>query len=143
MFKKIFFILIFFLLGLPVQAAAAGNVSGYAWSENIGWIKFNGTNYGVNINSNGNFSGYAWSENIGWIHFAPAGPYPVAPNYAACLDLPGAGQACDGIGNYKAGGWARALSYGGGWDGWIKLRGTNYGVSVDKSTGKISGYAWS
>jgi len=134
----------------------------------IGWISFNSTNcdtdgngqsnggagcpaagtamanYGVNISpSNGRFSGYAWSENIGWIDFAPAGPYPISPNYYACLDFPGNGQACDGIGNYKAGGWARALSYGGGWDGWIKLRGTNYGVSVDKSTGKISGYAWS
>ncbi len=123
------------------------NVSGWAWSENIGWVKFNGTNYGVNINpATGNFSGYAWSENIGWIDFAPAGPYPVfsgSPNYSACLDSPGNGQACDGIGNYKAGGWARALSYGSGWDGWIKLRGANYGVSVDKNTGKLSGYAWS
>ena len=101
------------------------------------------TNYGVTINSNGNFAGYAWSENIGWISFDPAAPYPASPNYAACLDLPGSAQACNGIGNYKAGGWARALSYGGGWDGWIKLRGANYGVEVDKDTGDFSGYAWS
>ncbi|MDP3990899.1 MAG: FISUMP domain-containing protein [Candidatus Nealsonbacteria bacterium] len=128
------------------------NVSGWAWSENIGWVSFScantmaigtGADYGVMINSNGSFSGYAWSENIGWIDFAPAGPYPVSPNYSACLDLPGSGQACDGIGNYNVGGWARALSYGGGWDGWIKLRGSNYGISINKSTGKFSGYAWS
>src|SRR3989344_1840935 len=135
-----------------VWAGIGDNVSGYAWSENIGWINFNctnlgacgTTNYGVTINStNGNFSGYAWSENIGWINFAPAGPYPASPNYYSCLDLPGAGQACHGIGNYNVGGWARALSYGGGWDGWIKLRGTTYGVSIDNGTGDFSGYAWS
>lgn len=152
MFKKIFFILIFSLLGLPAQASVTDNISNYAWSENIGWISFNCTNtvscatsnYGVTINpSTGAFSGYAWSENIGWIHFAPAGPYPASPNYSACLDMPGNGQACDGIGNYNVGGWARALSYGGGWDGWIKLKGSNYGVFMNKQTGKMSGYAWS
>lgn len=125
------------------QAGASDNVSGYAWSENIGWINFNGSNYGVNINTNGTFNGYAWSENIGWIDFAPAGPYPASPNYPACLEFPGAGQACDGIGNYNVGGWVRALSYGGGWDGWIKLRGSNYGLSINSSTGDFSGYAWS
>jgi len=57
------------------QAGTGDNVSGWAWSENIGWISFNnttgggGVNYGVNIGSDGIFSGYAWSENIGWISF--------------------------------------------------------------------------
>ena len=76
------------------------NVSGFAWSENIGWISFNSSDcdtdnngyidtdamvngcggnnstdvtndYGVNINQNtGNFSGYAWSSNVGWISFS-------------------------------------------------------------------------
>jgi hypothetical protein len=27
--------------------------------------------------------------------------------------------------------------------GWIKMKGTNYGVTVDDSTGNLSGYAWS
>jgi hypothetical protein len=39
--------------------------------------------YGVNIDNDGNFSGYAWSNNIGWIQFDPAGPYPGAPLYSA------------------------------------------------------------
>jgi len=126
------------------------NVFGYAWSENIGWISFSCKNqnnpgdYGVDINiSTGNFSGYAWSENIGWIDFAPAGPYPASPNYSACLDFPGSGQTCDGLGTNKVGGWARALAYGGGWDGWIKLRGSNYGVDYTSQSGELSGWAWS
>lgn len=116
-----------------VQAGVGDNVSGYAWSENIGWVSFNGSNYGVNINSSGNFSGYAWSENIGWISFAPAGPYPSTPNYSAKVNT----------GTGEVSGWARVLSYGGGWDGWIKMRGTNYGISINKDTGNFSGWAWS
>jgi hypothetical protein len=40
-------------------------------------------------------------------------------------------------------GWARALSYGGGWDGWIKFRGDDYAVSINTDTGIFSGWAWS
>ncbi|MFH1423456.1 MAG: hypothetical protein ABIG29_00680 [Candidatus Nealsonbacteria bacterium] len=145
--------------------------------------------YGVNIEPSGNFSGYAWSENIGWINFAPVGPYPACPAtytkcpaYSACLDLPGATvQNCDGIGDYNIDGWARACSVlqdvcncgescntvksdaeKGGWDGWIKLAGggasvappctgdndydnnnfCNWGVKVDPADGALSGFAW-
>jgi hypothetical protein len=127
-----------------VANASAGDLlSGYAWSDNIGWISFNCTNnnscgtsnYGVNI-SDGNFSGYAWSDNIGWISFnatdvsgCPSGSCPPAINL-----LTG-----------RVSGWARALSYGGGWDGFIKLS----GVSSDGSPYRVtfsgknaSGYSW-
>jgi hypothetical protein len=54
-----------------------GNLSGYAWSENVGWISFSCENtsscgtvdYGVIIDFDGLFDGYAWGENIGWINF--------------------------------------------------------------------------
>src|SRR4030043_165646 len=71
----------FFIFSEKAAAGTADNVSGFAWSENIGWISFNCKNaelpdprctidYGVNINpTTGVFSGYAWSENIGWIRF--------------------------------------------------------------------------
>jgi len=75
-----FLIVIFeFRDNIKITLAGSGdNVTGYAWSESIGWISFNcsddnscGTvDYGVNINpSTGNISGYAWSSNIGWISF--------------------------------------------------------------------------
>ncbi|MDZ7726637.1 MAG: carboxypeptidase-like regulatory domain-containing protein [Candidatus Campbellbacteria bacterium] len=47
-----------------------GNLSGYAWGENIGWINFAPSEGGVTIDENGEFNGYAWSENIGWIVFS-------------------------------------------------------------------------
>ncbi len=46
-----------------------GVLSGYAYSENAGWISFNTTNSQVVVGSDGKFDGYAWSESMGWIHF--------------------------------------------------------------------------
>jgi len=131
-----------------VEAGTSDNVSGYAWSENIGWISLNSTSdgsttsYGVNISpmtGTGMFSGYAWSENIGWISFTSA-------------DLTGCPSGtCNAQVNWTTGkvnGWARALANGGGWDGWIKLSDeTNSfwvgnGVKINTSTGEFSGYAW-
>jgi hypothetical protein len=58
-----------------------GDLSGYAWSENVGWINFEE----VTISKEGNFSGYAYSKNVGRIRFKSEGsakylvktdPYP-------------------------------------------------------------------
>ncbi|MFA5842046.1 MAG: hypothetical protein WC835_03785 [Candidatus Paceibacterota bacterium] len=127
------------------NAGASHNLSGYAWSDNIGWLSFNCTDagtcasgdYGVNVAPSGAFSGYAWSDNIGWVSFNSSDTTgcPTAPSCAATLN--GA--------NGNVSGWAKALSASGGWDGWISLSGTAadtspYGVSFTGSTG--SGYAW-
>lgn len=134
---------------IDIQAAPASVNSnylvGYAWSDNIGWVSFypnpnndiNNISYGVSFDGNtNNFSGYAWSDNIGWIDFSPSSGYPETPSHGARL-------ASDG----SVIGWIRALSYGDGWDGWIKLSGvasdgSNYGVDVNSSTGVLSGFAW-
>ena len=56
----------------------AGNLSGYAWGENVGWINFAPTGGGVTIGTDGVFDGWAWGENIGWIHLKNlAIPYKV------------------------------------------------------------------
>lgn len=148
-------LLVGFLLSylVPVTEAGTGDrISGWAWSETIGWVSFNCTNqgvcgqsnYGVNIDiGTGDFSGYAWSENIGWINFDPAGPYPTVPNYPVKvkpLDLSKLGQ-----GNVSVTGWAKALANGGGWDGWILLGKESGGwtnqVIIDKD-GYFHGFAW-
>ena len=126
------------------------------------------TKYGVRIDTNtGMFSGYAWASTgpdasgnptgVGWIQFNPSGPYPAGPNYSVCVDLPSAsGQPCEDLNDYEVAGWARAYRAVnpegqtlGGWDGWIKFRGTtqdgnNYGVYIDTATTPASfrGYAW-
>jgi len=150
----IFFIIIAFILNtFTLQAGSDENVSGWAWSENIGWISFNSisdhsiVNYGVSVDPlTGKFSGYAWSENIGWISFnrndtgAPPSddPCPDGSCIAKIEDLSNLGKK-----NVKVIGWARALSHGDGWDGWIKFNhGQGSGVYIDPS-GDFHGWAWS
>lgn len=58
-----------------VSNDGSGNLSGWAWNDNFGWISFSGTaadssSYGVIVNgSTGDFSGWAWNDVIGWISF--------------------------------------------------------------------------
>lgn len=74
-FIKIFLLILGFetVLFLSNSATAADSpLTGYAWSENAGWINF--TNGSATINNDsvvttGEIKGYAWGENIGWINF--------------------------------------------------------------------------
>lgn len=44
-------------------------LSGYAWSTNYSWIKFNPAQGGVMNDGAGNLSGSAWGEQLGWVDF--------------------------------------------------------------------------
>lgn len=160
---------------LPLtHADSTHNLTGWAWSEadddnddvvdgGFGWISFNctndpfvcaSTNYGVHLDINTDvLSGYAWGgtgdpgpspAGIGWIDFNPQPGCPLAPCEARANRVTGAIT-----------GWARALSFGGGWDGWISLNclsepggctgSNNHGVTVEVLEvrgGKIQGFAW-
>lgn len=121
-------------------------ITGWAWSDGIGWISMNcsntsscGTvNYGMTIDASGNIAGYAWSDNIGWIS-------------ANSSDLTGCPSApCTATVNATTGvfsGWFRAINGSGAQagttDGFISLKGSSpaYGP-IDSNTGTVSGYAW-
>ncbi|MCX6789117.1 MAG: hypothetical protein NTZ42_00695, partial [Candidatus Gribaldobacteria bacterium] len=115
--------------GLPAGCPPSGTIS----------------NYGVNVDSAGNFSGFAWSENIGWIQFDPAGPYPSSPNYSAKMSTTtGAlsgwiralsnGDGWDGwikLSNVSVN-TANGIFFGYAWGnevvGWLSFNGPNYSV---------------
>lgn len=134
-------------------AGAGDNMTGYAWSDTIGWISFNNLNvgdavdYGVNIDASGNFSGYAWSDNIGWVSFNSSELTGCPGGYGACaphLDwttgaVSGWARACAGTAN---GNCSTSTSRTDGWDGWILLGGFPGDLAVDITTGDFSGYAW-
>lgn len=185
------FLAILFLVVLTVVASALGSlvtfstkneavaqampdrdVTGWAWSSNIGWISFNGANYGVTLEADGDLVGYAWANprdpigpdgdpkfnNIGWIKFNPEGPYPGTPNESAHLDettgaVTGWARACaaaptPGSCNGGVGTNANAND----WDGWIKLSGNKIdgnpwtesvrAVKVNDAVRSLTGYAW-
>ncbi len=62
-----------FLLTDQAKGGLNDNVSGWAWSENIGWISMNCTNqsdflaWRDSAPSPDELRGYGWSDNIGWI----------------------------------------------------------------------------
>ena len=138
----VFLISLFGCLGIFIYAGSGDNTSGFAWSENIGWVSFNSTSdasptdYGVNIDlATGDLSGHAWSEHIGWVSFnrSDTGNPPSAPFNG------GSGP----IAQYNSGtdeltGWMRVLAYDGGWDGWIRFE----SATIDAS-GDWHGWAWS
>ena len=138
-----------FIFIISVSLAQAASLSGYAWSENIGWVKFSGANYGVMADADGDLSGYAWSENIGWIRFDPVGPYPYGPSYSSHYNST----------DNKIKGWARACAAtadprycgtgnnpeAGGWEGWLRMSGSGYGIEQvgNETTGCfLNGFAW-
>ena len=128
----------FILLSRPqaARSATSAPITGYLWSDTIGWISMQGTSpaYGITVASDGSLSGYAWSDNVGWISANAA-------DLSGCPTAPCTAQ----ISGTSLTGWLKVLAGGaGGWDGWISLSGTSpaYGVSENTSTGAFSGYAW-
>ena len=128
--------------GSVALAGAAHNVSGFAWSDTIGWISFNCTDtsscgtadYGVAIDEQGGImSGYAWSPHIGWISF----------NESELSGCP-SGQCRAKLSGNALQGWAKALAANqaenGGWDGFISLKGSQYGVT--RAENALGGFAW-
>jgi len=77
----------------------AGNLFGYAWSENTGHINFNPTNGGVIINSSGEFTGSALSETVGWIIFD--GDYKVKTDWRSQVSRSQCNNSLDDDGDGK------------------------------------------
>ena len=156
----IFSVMFAFASIAKINAAATDNVTGWLWGNNgnssgIGWVSMNdinpeistsGANYGVRAPlTDGNLSGHAWSEYYGWISFE-------ASDVQGC---PSGTCSARRSGNDIVG-WARILSIkkayeennSGGWQGWISLKGTDYGVTITNAPnteddGEFNGYAWS
>lgn len=131
------FVLAFLLSSRAPLALSQTPMSGWAWSDTVGWISLSGTNpsYGLEEQPNGDITGYAWSDNIGWIQFGGLSGFPQ-------------GQGTLSINARRVGnnlqGWARALAQGGGWDGWISLAGSgyDYGARTTSNPNYNQHYAW-
>lgn len=111
-----------------------------------------GISYGLNIPQDGKVTGYIWSENVGWIDFNPQdkGHCGWAYSAASCVNPYGNGNGGVYRSGGSLTGWARivgiaqqsAVGNSGGWDGWVKMdAGNGYSVAIDGS-GNMSGSAW-
>ena len=124
-----------------------GTISGFAWSDTIGWLSFDcataGTcataYYGMSVSEDGTIGGYAWSDGIGWVSAQSA-------DLAGCPVGPCIARIEDGA----LMGWFRAISSdhpeSGGWDGFIALNDVDIGdavtYGVTLSGNSFSGFGW-
>lgn len=114
-------------------------ITGWGWSDNIGWISLNcsdvGTcatrNYALRKNTSNKIIGFAWSENVGWIS-ANAADLSGCPSGTCEVSVSSLGRVS---------GWLKALNATSGWDGWISLNGTNYQTMLE-SDNVLSNWAW-
>lgn len=138
-------------LAQPKTGPQDGELSGWAWSSNIGWISFNSNNtgsaipYSVTIDPETKvLSGYAWSSSLGWLRFGSGldGPIEGGDNWPAKID------------GDKLTGWARFCSVYvdgcsgetkpingselGSWDGWLKMENVTY----NRDLGRFEGFSW-
>ncbi len=125
------------------QADTTRSFSGYAWSSTIGWIDMSQ----VTVSSTGLVSGYGWSPNIGWIKFGGLSGFPTGGGTLGVNAIlsgntfTGWARACSGTVNKDCNSADRTD----GWDGWISLGGTGYGVSLSTpgvTSTPLIGYAW-
>jgi len=115
-------------------------------------------NYGVNINPiSGYFSGYAWSENVGWLSFnrsetgTPPSNDPCPSDNCVAKVVP-SGLFRKDDNNVDIEGWARVLaacdsvpcvSSSGGWDGWVRFdHGFDNEPIFSASEDKLHNWAW-
>lgn len=158
--------LYFYLFG-PGQAMVraqsttnGGNVHGFAWSSNFGWVSFNcnqpsipentcATNsYGVSIDAvTGQFSGYAWSSNVGWIYFGPPEEMPEAIASSSAPAAPRQWPVYD-FTDRRVTGWAKVVSMGPD-EGWLDFtrnvpRQPGVRGTIDEATRQVrfDGFAW-
>lgn len=94
-----------------------------------------------------NLVGYAWSNNLGWLKFGGLSGMPTtggnSQQQASILggnQIHGWARFCEGSADGNCGQTARTD----GWDGWVSLRGAapNYGVSYSTANQKFSGNSW-
>jgi hypothetical protein len=133
------------MLAVPfgTRAGTTDIFKGWAWSSAIGWISMNSSNcsaatcsgavaaysYGVTIDASRNLTGYAWSPNVGWMCFGSTCGAVTAPDGASSWAALGSDQYTPQV--Y---GWARALSYATGNDGWISFNCQSDGVHAVRNT---------
>jgi hypothetical protein len=116
------------------------------------------SDYKVELDFSGNLTGYAWSSNVGWISFDPTGPYPTGSGvinddaqatngtFTGNLDFGGWARVCAAAANPATCSGSTNVTAG-GWDGWIALSGTaagGYGITMTPTSAANgpTNYAW-
>jgi len=147
-FKTVSLIAIFFAFFLifgKADASSGDNVTGYAWSANIGWISFNCTSQpGGCTATPGGYEGGggdipdADEDDIGYIGFSNTESI-----FAFDTETAFGGLLAKIVQKLSSAFPAGLLNTAPAFADALDAYGSSYGVSVDPVTGNFSGYAWS
>ncbi len=101
--------------GGPGLTVLADRLTGWLWTENVGWISLSCENtgscgeaaYGVTHDGSGRLDGYGYAENVGWVAFS-------CQTQGSCDDTPFR-VSIDSYGNFKGFAYGENV-------GWIQFR---------------------
>lgn len=129
------------------QDGSNNTYTGVGWISLNSTNTSSSTNYGVKFPLDGTpASGYAWSENVGWISFNDGTVAPYPNDLAGCpsgtCSARIVGESLQGWARVLS--IKDAGSNSGGWSGFIKLDSVPGAgkVTFNSSTGRLGGYAW-
>ncbi len=104
--------------------------SGLGWLSMNNTNAGGGVSYGVNVPlADGDLTGTAYSENLGYIAFDNSGGYLAGCPDGNCV-AKRVGNSLQGWARFVEIAKASAIGNSGGWSGWIKLNGLSYGVTI-------------
>ncbi len=102
--------------------------------------------YYVSLDSSSNLVGYAWSNNVGWLKFgglnfpkSGGGNNPQNARINGDGTVTGWARFCAGT---EDGACSSSNSRNDGWDGWVSLSGTSPSYGVKLIQDNFSGYSW-
>ncbi len=143
---------VYVIFGKPavLLSQSGSSITGYLWSDAIGWVSTNcltggptgnnicaTRNYSLAVDASGYVTGYAWSDNLGWIKFGGLSSFPTGGGTTAqnaqivANSLIGWARACAGTQSTDC---SSMTSRTDGWDGWISFNGTGYGITLNAGT---------
>lgn len=146
--------------GAPIPPAAQQSLVGYALTNTYGLISFSGPSHGVYVDANGNLLGYAWSENVGWLKFGGLSGFPttdptvISSNAKIVTSggvryLKGWARFCSPVAGLPSCIPGENYSMNGGWTGWVSFDGSNRTISISNTETPagsdkypLSGYGW-
>jgi len=124
-----FALLVSFIRPLETQSSSTSlNLSGYAWSDTIGWISLAGVSANISNTSNSYkpITGWGWSDNVGWIQFGGLSGFPTATT---------SGNAAVYSPTNRLTGWAKAVA-----GDVVSTPITTYGTSTYATAGTVDFY---
>jgi len=129
--------------GADTVITDVGGLGWLSFHNCVGEGNCSGPDYGVFLDdTTGDLSGYAWSSNFGWLQFGGLSGFPGGAGSNASVDMDSNSPTYGEVSGWARFVTGAGGVETGDWDGWVSLNGSNYGVDLNLPGNAFSGYAW-